>query len=359
MLDSTPSQVAEGLESLRRGEANGDVSCRRFLAEAYGSGRGVERDDAEALRLWLLVAEADFPARERAIAERNAGTLLHNGVPGRPADQVAALAMFRRAAGRGDAWSMRTLGVYHESGFGGLQRFPAEALAWYRRAAASEGLDENRREQVAGAIRRVETAIARAGAAPATAATPAAPTAPRPATAASPRPAPPQAAARPAAAAGASGRSTACNLADGGPADALAFAQSLADVRTWECEWKLYLTGYDIEASLGRAQSMARVEGGVIYRMGGTKWADTLRLVRSFRSGASLVHEFSAMCYPEFASGSVGNIGRPGVPGRVTASSGFRGNSRDHSVEAYPVLEICGSRVMLGVARFSGGLPPP
>lgn len=321
---STPAEFAEGATFLLRCAELGDRLCQEAAAGAYEAGRGVEKDTAKALRLYEQVIASDSGTYKPPSMHR-AAMLLHTGVPGRPADRAAALALFRQAAEAGWGPSMESLSAYHEMGYGGLSPSLAEALAWLHKAAAT---NHGNGQRIQGNIARVEALIA--GRAPGSATPAAAPVA------------------APVAKPAAGGRSTACRAVDGSKADAIAYAESLADVGTWQCTWQAHM-----QSLMDAGPPKMVVRDGTIYLInnnGGSniRVADGLRLARTYREGIDLVHEFSANCYSQFLPDSAPTAGT------VVAKSGFVNNTSDRSVRSYPKFVACGrGAVRRDGARYS------
>ncbi len=142
----------------------GDVEAQALLGQLYAEGRGVERDEREALHWWSLAANSGHAGAanmlgrchelgrgtsvdlERAAAwyrtSASAGfdwglynyaNLLATG-RGVAQDGAAAFALYRRAAGMGHAKSMNLVGRYYEEGTH-VERDPLAAFDWYRRSA--------------------------------------------------------------------------------------------------------------------------------------------------------------------------------------------------------------------------------
>lgn len=109
---------------------NDDVRAATALGERYLDGEGVEQNAAEAARLFLKAAEADYvPAMTRL------GACFANGL-GVEQDFEKATKWFLKAAELNDALAMAELGALYERGSGvALDR--AEAAKLYRQAAAS------------------------------------------------------------------------------------------------------------------------------------------------------------------------------------------------------------------------------
>ena len=91
------------------------------LGVMYESGRGVERDDAEAVRWYRCAAE-----QEDALGQTDLGVMYENG-RGVERDDAEAVRWFRRAAEQGAATGQTNLGDMYTNGRG-VQRDDAEAV---------------------------------------------------------------------------------------------------------------------------------------------------------------------------------------------------------------------------------------
>ncbi len=114
----------------------------------------------------------------------------------------------------------------------------------------------------------------------------------------------------------------------GNAAQGRAWAEALADVSSWNGEWYLPY-GADL---LRPAQYI--VENGAIYvidRNGGglKKRVENIMLVRTYREGAGLVHEYSVTCVPQ-----IGNS----FTGKLLTKTDFRGPNNDGSYFAFPTI---------------------
>ena len=98
------------------------------LGWMYANGKGVPRDDAEAVRWYRLAAEAGD-----AIAQHNLALKYKNG-GGVPQDYAEAVRWFSLAAKAGLAESQSSMGTMYAEGKGVPQDY-AEALKWWRLAA--------------------------------------------------------------------------------------------------------------------------------------------------------------------------------------------------------------------------------
>lgn len=110
-----------------------DAEAQFQLGRKYVDGEGVERNAAEAARLWRLAAEQDH-----AKAQHNLGVMYATG-DGVEEDQAEAARWFRRAAEQGLGRSQHNLARRYEAGRG-VPRDLAQAVHWYR-LAAENGVD--------------------------------------------------------------------------------------------------------------------------------------------------------------------------------------------------------------------------
>ncbi|MFT5172453.1 MAG: TPR repeat protein [Gammaproteobacteria bacterium] len=157
-------------QALRVLAEQGDKRAAFLLASHYAAGRGVPRDDSEAVRWFTVAAEGGLAeaqynlgimyvtgrgvpldrakaahwyerAAEQGLAEAqfNLGTLYGTG-RGVRRDEVLAVKWLTRAAERGLARAQYNLGALYEHGRG-VRVNVHTALEWYRKAA-EHGLDE-------------------------------------------------------------------------------------------------------------------------------------------------------------------------------------------------------------------------
>ena len=106
----------------------GNTTAQTNLGLMYEHGLGVEQNDAEAVRWYLLAAE-----QGNARAQNNLGRMYVNG-PAFPQYYAEAARWYRLAAEQGIADAQYNLGVLYEYGQGVPQNY-AEAARWYRLAA--------------------------------------------------------------------------------------------------------------------------------------------------------------------------------------------------------------------------------
>ena len=138
--------AAEDLETVRKKAEAGDVVEQNMLGVMYGFGKGVRRDDAEAVKWWRKAAEQGL-----AQAQFSLGWCYHYG-KGVAQDDTEAVKWYRKAAEQGNANAQFNLGWMYDQG----KRVPKDdvtAYAWLSVAAAS-GDEEARkfRESVKGRL---------------------------------------------------------------------------------------------------------------------------------------------------------------------------------------------------------------
>jgi TPR repeat protein len=154
-------QAAEAVAAWRKAADKGSTSAMVELGVLYGTGTGVAKDDAQARKLLERAAQAgnprgvsnlaalggstaSDPARSRELlakaAESNAeaqyqlGMMLAEGKGGAQ-DDVAARALFEKAAAQNHPGALERMGAFAQAGRGGPKDGDA-AKAYYERAAA-------------------------------------------------------------------------------------------------------------------------------------------------------------------------------------------------------------------------------
>ena len=115
------------LELVKRAEA-GDAKAQIGLAQCYGSGAGVAKDEKEAAQ-WLTKAAEQGDA----VAQRNLGACYAQG-RGATQDYKEAVKWLTKAAEQGDAVAQFMLGVCYAGGYGVAQDHK-EAVKWYTKSA--------------------------------------------------------------------------------------------------------------------------------------------------------------------------------------------------------------------------------
>jgi uncharacterized protein len=155
-------QLPEAMAAWRKAADKGSTSAMVELGVHYGTGTGVARDEAQARKLFERAAEAGNPrgvsnlaalgggaasadpVRSRELlgraAETNAeaqyqlGMMLAEGAGGQK-DDVAARALFEKAAAQNHPGALERMGAFASEGRGGPKDSSA-AKAYYERAAA-------------------------------------------------------------------------------------------------------------------------------------------------------------------------------------------------------------------------------
>ncbi|MBM3877397.1 MAG: sel1 repeat family protein, partial [Verrucomicrobia bacterium] len=128
----TPAQRAEGQQlahkfQLRKAE-QGDATAQFNLGVSYDFGRGVVKDEAEAVKWYRKAAD-----QGHAAAQFNLGLSYAEG-QGVVKDEAEAVKWYRKAADQGHASAQFNLGVMYDNGRG-VVKDEAEAVKWYRKAA--------------------------------------------------------------------------------------------------------------------------------------------------------------------------------------------------------------------------------
>jgi TPR repeat protein len=123
------AQAPNFTETKKRAEA-GNAKAQNDLGEMYNFGKGVPRDDVEAVK-WLRKAAEQGHAN----AQNHLGGMCEYGM-GVPQDKAEAAKWYRKAAEQGHADAQNHLGwIYQDIGnLTGMQN-EAEAAKWYRKAA--------------------------------------------------------------------------------------------------------------------------------------------------------------------------------------------------------------------------------
>ncbi|HEV2955313.1 MAG TPA: bifunctional trypsin-like peptidase domain-containing/SEL1-like repeat protein [Xanthobacteraceae bacterium] len=114
----------------RRAADAGYAAAQANLGNLYASGRGVARNDVEAVRLYQLAAEQGY-----AQAQNDLGTMYQRGLGGLAQNDVEAVRLYRLAANQGYATAQSNLGYMYANGRGGLAQNDVEAVRLYRLAA--------------------------------------------------------------------------------------------------------------------------------------------------------------------------------------------------------------------------------
>jgi localization factor PodJL len=123
---------------LNRAARNGLAPAQFRLGSMYEKGLGVEKDLAEARRLYVAAAD-----KGHAKAMHNLAVLYAGGVDGKP-DYAAASQWFRHAAVHGIVDSQYNLAVLYARGLG-VERNLAESYKWFALAAKAGDKDAARK----------------------------------------------------------------------------------------------------------------------------------------------------------------------------------------------------------------------
>ena len=132
-----PKDDAEAVKWLRKAAEKGVDESQYNLGLMYANGRGVPKDDATAVRLYRKAAENGI-----AGAEYNLGLMYANG-RGVPKDDAEAVKWLRKAAEKGVDESQYELGLMYANGRG-VPKDDATAYQWYLLAVA-QGNEEARK----------------------------------------------------------------------------------------------------------------------------------------------------------------------------------------------------------------------
>jgi uncharacterized protein len=134
------------LKTLRPLAENGDVRAQSTLGLMYHRGRGVQQDDAEAVRWFRLAAD-----RGDAVAEFNLGVMYAEG-QAVPQDNAEAAKWYRLAADQGNPQAQYNLGLWYAQGDGGWPD-NVRAHMWFNLAAASFPTSDIRNRSAAASSR--------------------------------------------------------------------------------------------------------------------------------------------------------------------------------------------------------------
>jgi hypothetical protein len=125
---------------------SGDARAQSTLGLLYYRGRGVRKDDSEALKWFRLAAE-----RGSAVAEFNLGVMYAEG-QGVPQDNEEAAKWYLLAADHGHPQAQYNLGLWHANGDGGSAD-NVRAHMWFNLAAARFPASDTRSRSVAASSR--------------------------------------------------------------------------------------------------------------------------------------------------------------------------------------------------------------
>jgi TPR repeat protein len=122
----------QAVEWFRKAAEKDNASAQTALGYMYQQGRGVAGDYNEALQWFRKAAEQGY-----APAQNNLGAMYLDG-HGVAKDEAEAVQWFRKAAEQGNAGAQVNLGVMYQNGRGGLPQDDQQAVEWYRKAAEQD-----------------------------------------------------------------------------------------------------------------------------------------------------------------------------------------------------------------------------
>ncbi|CAN5484255.1 hypothetical protein BH10PSE6_BH10PSE6_45470 [soil metagenome] len=125
--------ISDALASIRKSADLGYVRALTALGGLYAEGKGVGKDDTEAIRLFRKSTELGDPA---AMIELGARYQYGSGVP---KDEAEAFRLYRRGAEAGYLLAMDSLGHCYENGIG-VGKDEREAVHWYKKAVSGGAL---------------------------------------------------------------------------------------------------------------------------------------------------------------------------------------------------------------------------
>jgi hypothetical protein len=123
-----PKDEVEAVRWFRLAADQGDDNAQHSLGECYVNGRGVPKDEVEAVRWYRLAANQGYQ-----VAQDSLGVCYAFG-KGVPKDEVEAVRWYRLAANQGHYVAQHSLGECYADGEG-VPKDEVEAVRWYRLAA--------------------------------------------------------------------------------------------------------------------------------------------------------------------------------------------------------------------------------
>lgn len=133
--DWSPAQIAK----YRTAAQTGDADAQWMLGYAYAYGKGVPKDDAQAVKWYHRAVQQDY-----AKAQNNLGAMYASG-DGVPEDDSTAVKWYTKAAEQGDALGQYNLGTMYANGEG-VPKDNVRAYLWFNLAATQghAGAKENK-----------------------------------------------------------------------------------------------------------------------------------------------------------------------------------------------------------------------
>jgi TPR repeat protein len=127
-LAAEPTPDEKYFEESKAKAEKGDAEAQFKLGYLYDLGRGVVKDEAEAVNWYRKAADQGY-----ANAQAGLGRMYSNGL-GVAKDEVEALKWYRKSADQGNPFAQVSLGLAYELG-SGVAKDEAESVKWYRKAA--------------------------------------------------------------------------------------------------------------------------------------------------------------------------------------------------------------------------------
>ena len=131
-INDRADMVDEAARWWRQAAAKGDVEAHVGLANLYLAGRGLPKDEEQALQHFSEAAASGHAGAGAALAEAWLKGQLGLDAATRPQDAVAA---WQRAAGQGHVRSAETLTLAYREGRHGLAPDAAQAAHWQAHVA--------------------------------------------------------------------------------------------------------------------------------------------------------------------------------------------------------------------------------
>ncbi len=119
------------VEKYRKGAEQGSIFDQTMLGSCYEYGKGVPKDEAEAVKWYRKAADQGYN-----VAQILLGFCYKNG-DGVATNEVEAVKWFRKAAERGDQSGQYMLGLSFQYGKGAASN-NVEALKWFNLSAAQD-----------------------------------------------------------------------------------------------------------------------------------------------------------------------------------------------------------------------------
>jgi uncharacterized protein len=152
------ADAAKSTEHYMQAAELGHADAQYLIGSRYANGDGLPRDGKEAVKWMSRAADNGVPG-----AQFYMGQIHELGQPGAPPDPMAALRLYRAAAGQGHVPAQNRLGELYLAGRG-VGRDLEEAYLWFSLADNQERVEEVRRRmsraELAAANGRVEAYLA-------------------------------------------------------------------------------------------------------------------------------------------------------------------------------------------------------